>query len=173
MFKFIAGLLIGLLLIPIGVFCYFRSGRAPVASAASMIPFEQRLAKMALHARVDKEMPTTVPIAADEANLTAGAKTYHEHCAFCHGTPGQTPSAAAQGMFPKPPQLFVRKGVTDDPAGETYWKVANGIRLTGMPSYSKTLSDTQMWQVSLVLLHAHDLPPSAMNELKVQPAAGK
>jgi len=26
---------------------------------------------------------------------------------------------------------FKGKGVTDDPAGVTYWKVANGIRLTG------------------------------------------
>ena len=173
MFKFIVGLLIGLLLIPIAVFCYFRSGSAPVATAAPMMPFERGLARMALHARMDKEMPSTVPIAADEANLVAGAKIYREHCAFCHGTPGQPLTAAAQGMFPKPPQLFIRKGVTDDPAGETYWKVVNGIRLTGMPSYSKTLSDTQMWQVSLVLLHAHDLPASAMNELKAQPAAGK
>ncbi len=39
-------------------------------------------------------------------------------------------------------------GVSDDEAGETYWKVANGIRLTGMPSYSHVLTDTQMWQVS-------------------------
>jgi len=25
-------------------------------------------------------------------------------------------------------------GVSDDEPGETYWKVANGIRLTGMPA---------------------------------------
>ena len=76
-------------------------------------------------------------------------------------------------MFPIPPQLLVKKGVTDDPAGETYWKVTNGIRLTGMPGYTKTLSDTQRWQVSLLLLHAHDLPASAMMELKTPPVAGQ
>jgi hypothetical protein len=50
------------------------------------------------------------------------------------------------------------KGVTDDPVGETYWKVKNGIRLTGMPSFDGALSDTAMWQVSLLLLQANQLP---------------
>jgi hypothetical protein len=63
-------------------------------------------------------------------------------------------------MYPEAPQLWKRHGkknvvgVSDDEAGETYWKVANGIRLTGMPSYSKVLTDTQMWQVSLLLKNA-------------------
>jgi thiosulfate dehydrogenase len=55
-------------------------------------------------------------------------------------------------------------GVTDDPPGETYWKVANGIRLTGMPSYRSVLTDTQMWQVSLLLANADKpLPPAAVD----------
>lgn len=44
------------------------------------------------------------------------------------------------------------------PVGETYWKVANGIRLTGMPAYTNALSETEMWQVSLVLANADKLP---------------
>jgi mono/diheme cytochrome c family protein len=52
--------------------------------------------------------------------------------------------------------------VTDDEPGETYWKVANGIRLTGMPSYDKHLSTDQMWQVSLLLANADKLPGSVM-----------
>jgi mono/diheme cytochrome c family protein len=51
--------------------------------------------------------------------------------------------------------------VTDDPPGETYWKAANGIRLTGMPAYKGSLSDTQLWQVSLMLANADKLPPPA------------
>ena len=45
-------------------------------------------------------------------------------------------------------------GVSDDPVGETYWKVKNGIRLTGMPSFEKALTEDQMWQVSLLLSKA-------------------
>ena len=31
--------------------------------------------------------------------------------------------------------------------GVTYWKVKNGIRLTGMPSFQKALTEQQMWRV--------------------------
>jgi mono/diheme cytochrome c family protein len=73
-------------------------------------------------------------------------------------------------------------GVSDDPPGETYWKVANGIRLSGMPSYNQVLSDTEMWQVSVLLANADKpLPPAALELLKaplnfgaaLQPAADK
>jgi hypothetical protein len=62
-------------------------------------------------------------------------------------------------MFPKPPKLMEGKGVTDDSPGETYWKVAGGIRMSGMPGFDKTLSATQMWQVTLLLANADKLPP--------------
>jgi mono/diheme cytochrome c family protein len=51
-------------------------------------------------------------------------------------------------------------GVSDDPVGETYWKIKNGIRLSGMPAYGKALSETQMWQVSLLLSMANKPLPA-------------
>jgi mono/diheme cytochrome c family protein len=63
--------------------------------------------------------------------------------------------------------------VSDDPPGETYWKVANGIRLTGMPAYKGILTETEMWDVSLLLANADKpLPPEALEILKnAAPAA--
>ena len=61
--------------------------------------------------------------------------------------------------------------MSDDPVGETYWKVANGIRLTGMPSFDKVLNETQMWQVSLLLANADKLPDSVKQALVAAPAA--
>ncbi len=103
-----------------------------------------------------------------EANLTAGAKIYRAHCDVCHGEPGQKqPGPIARGMFPRPPQLMPpHKGVTDDPVGETHWKVKNGIRLTGMPGFEGALDDTALWQVSLLLLKADQLPESAKAALR-------
>jgi len=118
---------------------------------------------------VEKEMPHQAPIQPDEAAYTAGAKIYVEHCAVCHGLPGKEQSAIALGEFPKPPHLFRGKGVTDDEAGETYWKVSNGIRLTGMPAFDKHLSSTEMWQVSLLLANADKLPASVMTLLNNSP----
>jgi len=57
-------------------------------------------------------------------------------------------------------------GVSDDEPGVTYWKVANGIRLTGMPSFDHVLSDTEMWQVTLLLKNADQaLPDPVMSIL--------
>jgi len=158
---FVLGVLATVLLAAAGIYAYFERGMAPVATSAPPMPFEKKLARMALHARLAREMPDKAPIALDEGNLVAGARVYLQHCAVCHGLPGGQQTAIAEGEFPKPPHLFRGKGVTDDTAGETYWKVANGIRLTGMPGFDKSLSTDQMWQVSLLLATADKLPASA------------
>ena len=163
--RFLFGLILGAVLVPVVVFVYFSSGMAPVATAAPPMPFEKTFAKMALHARLEKEMPKTPPFPADEAAYVAGAQVYKDHCAVCHGLAGVPQTAIAKGMFPKPPKLMEGKGVTDDTAGETYWKVAGGIRMTGMPGFENTLSTTQMWQVSLLLANADKLPASAKDTL--------
>ena len=163
--KFLSGLILGLVLVPVLVYMYFSMGTAPVATSAPPMPFEKTLARMALHARLDKEVPKTVPIAADDAAYAAGAQVYKEHCAVCHGLPGQPQTAIASGMFPKPPKLMEGKGVTDDPPGETYWKVSGGIRMTGMPGFEKALSTTQMWQVSLLCANADKLSAALKNSL--------
>jgi mono/diheme cytochrome c family protein len=129
------------------------------------MPFEKMLASMALHARLKKEMPKAPPIPADEAAYVAGAQVYKDNCAVCHGLPGQPLTAIAQGMFPKPPKLMEGKGVTDDSPEESYWKVAGGIRMTGMPGFEKLLSPTQMWQVSLLVANADKLPKASKDAL--------
>jgi thiosulfate dehydrogenase len=165
MSKFLIGLVVGLIAVPACVFLYFATGSAPVATSAAPMPLEKLMAGMALHARMDKEMPKSVPIAADEAAFTAGAQIYKDHCAVCHGLPGQAQTAIAKGMYPKPPKLLEGTGVSDDPANETYWKVSGGIRLTGMPGFEKTLSTTQMWQVSVLLANSDKLPKAVMDSL--------
>jgi thiosulfate dehydrogenase len=165
--RFILGLVVGLLLFTVTVYSYFRFGYAPVAAAASPIPFELKLAHMALHARIDKEAPKNAPFQATEADLENGAHLYREHCAVCHGLMDQPQSAIGKGMFPKPPELLHGKGVTDDSPGETYWKVDNGIRLTGMPGYSKSLSNKEIWQISLLLAGADKLPDAVKTILRM------
>jgi mono/diheme cytochrome c family protein len=164
--QFIFGLIATLLLIVVIGYAYLALGLAPVATSAAPLPFEKRITRIALNARIDKEAPKSSPVPASEAAYAAGAKIYREHCAVCHGLPGQEQTAIAKGEFPKPPELFKRKGVTDDPVGETYWKVANGIRLTGMPGFSDSLSTEQMWQVSLFLLDRDKLPPTVLTTLR-------
>lgn len=107
------------------------------------------------------------PLPFSEQNMLEGAMTYADHCAVCHGVPGKPRTAISQGMFPDPPGLFEEKEmVTDDPEGTIYWKVTNGIRLSGMPAFEKTLSEQQRWQVTLLCKHADRLSPDVRNALQ-------
>jgi mono/diheme cytochrome c family protein len=162
-----------LVLAPLAVLGWLEFGKVPVAVADRPLPQERLLTSRALNARIDRELVKTPPFAADEANLVAGAEVYHDQCAVCHGLHGK-PSAIGAHMFPDAPPLWdvhhhgseAVMGVTDDPPGETYWKVANGIRLSGMPSYKAVLTETEMWQVSLLLANADKpLPPAALDIL--------
>jgi thiosulfate dehydrogenase len=167
--KFVFGLVIGLVLIPAAVYYYFASGSAPIATAAQAMPFEKMLGRKALHVRMEKEAPKAVPLEWNEENLTAGAHLYVKDCAVCHGVPGQDVTAIAKGMYPEPPKLTEGTGVTDDPPQESYWKIAGGIRMTGMPAFKDSLSDTELWQVSLFVANANKLPAAAKQVLSEVP----
>ncbi len=162
----LAGIVIGVLLVFGGVWYYFASGRAPVAVTDPPLPFEEKLAHRAMHAHIDRQPHTAPMVQADETNLLAGVDVYRQNCAICHGLPGAPKSAIAEGMAPDPPQMFRGEGVTDDPAWETYWKAANGIRMTGMPGFKNRLTDVQMWQVAQLLATADKLPPKVTAALE-------
>ena len=161
----LVGIVLGILLIGGCIYFYFSSGSAPVATAAAPIPFEKRLARMGLHAYLDKLPHPQPQVPADEANLIIGAKVYKEQCATCHGLPGEPKSAIAQGMYPAPPQLFHGVGVTDDEPWESYWKVENGIRMSGMPGFKGQLTETQIWQVAVLVKNADKISDAVKKEL--------
>jgi mono/diheme cytochrome c family protein len=176
MWKILLGIVLGIVLVPIVVLGWLRFGSVPVAVGDAPLPKEQLLTGIALNARIHRELPKTPVIQPDEQGLVAGAEIYRDRCAFCHGFHGK-PSQAGAHLYPVAPPLWESHhggatiGVSDDPPGETYWKVANGIRLTGMPSYKGLLTDSQIWEVSLLLANADKpLPPGAVTILRGQPA---
>jgi mono/diheme cytochrome c family protein len=170
--RFLFGIIIGVLLVPAALWTWVHYGSPPVAVTDAPVPKERMLTQAALHARIDRDMHKAVGAEANEATFVAGARIYRQQCAFCHGVSG-SPSAVGQHMYPGAPPLWDKHrdgdvvGVSDDPAGETYWKVANGIRLTGMPGFRQVLSEKEMWQVSVLLANADKpLPPTALALLK-------
>jgi len=165
--KFLGGLIIGLILLPVLAAVYFLGGFAPAAVTDHPFPLESLIAGGALEARVRREAPKRDLSSFTPTDIQAGAQDYRRHCAGCHGLPGQTPSFPEPKMYPSPPQLFTPDGyVTDDPVGVTYWKIKNGIRMTGMPSFESVMKDDQMWQIAALLASADKLPPDVLDLLK-------
>jgi thiosulfate dehydrogenase len=165
--RILLGIILCLILLPVVVLAWLRFGHPPVAVADAPFPYERQIVQIPLHARMNREMPGNPPIQPDDGTLTAGAQVYSDQCAVCHGFNGR-PSTLGPSMYPKAPQFWVPRkgssvlGVSNDPPGQTYWTVFNGIRLTGMPEFSSTLTDTEIWQVALLLANANKpLPPAA------------
>jgi thiosulfate dehydrogenase len=167
--KLILGFVLGIVVVVLGVAAYLRFGAPPVATADQPFPFEKAIVSIPLNARIQRQIKQP-PFGVSEDVYEGGAKVYREQCAACHGIPGHD-VAYAKHMYPAAPQLWKKHargnvvGVSDDEPGETYWKVANGIRLTGMPSYNHVLSDSQMWQVTLLLKNADQQLPDPVTKI--------
>ena len=160
---FAAGFVAAFVVVFVCGWTYLQWGQQPVATADAAFPLEKRIVKVPLRARIAREMEKQ-PFAGSEEVYVSGAMVYKENCAQCHGVPGQDVDYA-KWMYPQAPQLFKKHakgnvvGVSDDEPGETFWKVKNGIRLSGMPSFEHVLSNEDMWDVTL-LLKAADQPMS-------------
>ena len=155
---FVSGILFTLIALASGGWAYLKYGKPPVAVTDRALPMESQVVHVPLGARIEKETEQP-PFGTSEDVYEAGARIYMTSCASCHGTPGHD-SPYAASMYPAAPQLWKKHaesavvGVSDDEPGETYWKVKNGIRLSGMPAYQPLYSTVQMWQVSLLLKNA-------------------
>ena len=166
MIKFILGILAGIGLVVIAGYLFVARGGLFMGTDAKPLPLEGRIAGAAITASVGKSAGDQSPLPADETNLEAGAQAYMKACAGCHGRMDQA-SGGGKGFYPKPPNLLPpAKGVTDDPVGVTHWVVKNGIRFSAMPSFNQKLSDSEIWQVSLLLQNADKLPASVQDSLR-------
>ncbi len=171
--KFFLGFVFAFVFVFACVFLYFKFGNPPVAVADTPFPFEKQIVHVPLNARIDREMQQP-PFGTSEDVYETGAMAYKLQCASCHGVPGKDVDFAKH-MYPDAPQLWKKHGhgdvvgVSDDEPGETYWKIKNGIRLTGMPSFKGVLTEDQMWDVALLLKHANEqLPDPVTGMLKGQ-----
>jgi len=160
------GFVLAFVLVAISGSLFIKLGGMPMATAAGALPGEEMVAKMALRASFKSSLDLKNPLPLNDDNLKGGADVYNGNCALCHGALDQKPPDLSTAMFPHSPQLLVSgHTVADDPEGETYWKVTNGIRMTAMPAFGRILDDKRRWQVTMLLSHADNLTPAARKQL--------
>ncbi len=168
--SFVYGVLFAVVLCAGAGLSLIALSRMPVAVADPALPMEERIVDVPLDARIERER-LVPPFAPNQSVFEVGALIYREQCASCHGTPAKD-VVFAKWMYPRAQQLWKKHeqsavvGVSEDEAGDTFWKVKNGIRLTGMPAYGAILTEEQMWDVSLLLKAAgQPLPDSVKTDL--------
>jgi|SRR5581483_9135193 len=162
----LVGFALGIIAVCLAVYAYFAFGFVPVAASAAPLPFEQSLVEKALNAQMKAIPAQQPPFQPSERIYMDAATEYREHCALCHGLPGESEPQLAKNMFPNPPQLFSGKGVTDDPPYRIRWVIQHGIRLSGMAAFDGILSDNEIWEISELLANADDLPPQVESRLR-------
>jgi mono/diheme cytochrome c family protein len=123
-------------------------GPARSASGRAAAPAEQG-ASGGQAAHTASPLATSPPFGASEDVFEAGAHIYRAQCASCHGVPGHDTAEQGRGAT----QYFASGA---DPArtahpSQSYRAIALGVPMTAMPAYRGKLSDTQMWQLALLL----------------------
>jgi mono/diheme cytochrome c family protein len=86
-----------------------------------------------------------VPPLGAPKQVERGLALYRAHCVQCHGAPGVAPEPFALGMTPLPAPL-VQTG-REWSAGEIFWVVKYGIKMTGMPAWQFRMSEEDIWSV--------------------------
>ena len=77
--------------------------------------------------------------------IAAGAATYAQRCAICHGASGRGDGPAAFTLNPRPVDLTVH--VPQHAPGEVHYWIGEGVPGTAMPGWKVELSETQRWEI--------------------------
>ncbi len=84
------------------------------------------------------------PLKGNQASIASGKLIYVRYCVTCHGDKGKGDGIAAPGL-PRPPADHTSSFVQKQTDGAIYWIISAGNN--PMPTYKKTLTPTQRWQV--------------------------
>lgn len=166
--KFIAGLIIGAILLLLAGFVYLHYGFINLAADQPGNPVEKFVMRGAMDKYSERHAPQQKnPLTADDATLVAGVKLYKNDCAICHGGPNNPVSDVGQALFPRAPQFA--KDTPDMPENQNFWIIKHGVQRTGMPAWDKVLTDSEIWQLVTFLSKYDDLEklsPAVQEEWK-------
>jgi len=174
--SFLLGVLVTLCVLILGGLGLAVLGFFPANANATPPKLETHIAMGAVDASTDRHAAhTTSPVLVNDQNMIDGMKIYTMNCSGCHGTLDKKPSTLANSFYPPPPQLI--QDPPDDPDWHNYYVIRNGIRYTGMPAWDKTLSNDDIWKVTIFLSHIEKLPAGAQeywkNAVGVAPPTGE
>ena len=94
------------------------------------------------------------PVPDTEEAVKQGRLVFVQSCAVCHATDGRGRTDLGRNMYP-PAMDMTSPHVQHWSDAELLWVIQNGVRLTGMPSWQSSLSETDSWKLARFI---HRLP---------------
>ncbi|SRR6056297_511785 len=134
----LSGLIAGVLIVFVGVYnvSALRQHTAPMYALID-ISLRSSISRHARHVE-----------APDLSSLewrSEGVRLYAEHCLKCHGAPGTSPASFSFSMTPVPAAIV--EAARERSAGELFWVIEQGIKMSGMPAWKYRLSDREIWTI--------------------------
>jgi mono/diheme cytochrome c family protein len=164
--RLILGIVLGILLVVAGAAIMVFTGSYNVAASTPPGKLEQAVARIALDRSIAKRAPEgKSPVTASPEVLRQGLAHYRENCVGCHGAPGVDAAEYGEGLNPPAPDLSLPR-IQKRPDGELYWIVSNGIRMTGMPAFSPTHKEEEIWQIVAFVRHLPEMSPDEEKALR-------
>ena len=162
---FVLGVLVTLIAIFGGSYLYLKLGMFDVSAIPDPGKMERHMAFMSLDASVERRAPKGPnPVALTDDVLIDAAKEYEEHCSMCHGSQNSKAMNFGHKLSPRAPNLV--RHPMDDPDGQIYWTIQNGIRMSGMPAWSGHFSDNTTWGIVHLLKNVDKVSPAVLSAWK-------
>jgi|SRR5580698_2384113 mono/diheme cytochrome c family protein len=163
--KFVLGVVVTLVILILGVLGFATLGFFPTRANVEPPRLERRIAMGAIDASSERHAPrVNNPLTLTDQNLEDGMKLYTMNCAVCHGGLDRKPNTLSESFYPPAPGLIADP--PDDPEWRTFYTIRTGIRYSGMPAWDKTLSEQEMWKITMLLSHLDKLPPTVQEYWK-------
>ena len=147
--RFLFGVLVGILGVFVAGYFIAMSGNISVAATnrGGLNDKIDSFLNAVSDRSIEKHAPKkTNPFAKDPAAAAAGLLHYKENCLYCHGAKDIDALEFAKGFNPGAPMLDM-KDVQELKDGELFWIISNGIRATGMPAFSPTHKEDEIWKI--------------------------
>jgi hypothetical protein len=113
-----------------------------------------------------------IPVPPDLAHperARRGAGNYDAMCVGCHLAPGLKDSEIRKGLYPQPPNLAMAAesgGTTTASAARQFWVIKHGLKMTGMPAWSKGgVDDATIWDIVALLQKLPQMSPDEYRAL--------
>ena len=124
----------GLSLCPLVVYMYFAFGKPPLLAPTRPFPLKRRSLRFRSRRKSTESCQVLLRSSLTMRRSLGVRKSCSTNVHLVTGLPAYPPQPGNNAS--RAPPLWANHrngvvGVSDDPVGETYWKVKNGIRLSG------------------------------------------
>jgi len=158
--RYVLTLVIVLVVLAAGALLFAWSGFYSIAATEHHWPITKSFIALLRDRSVEVRSGEIKPPDLNAPTLAEAAfPHYHGMCRLCHGAPGYPPEEFAKGLYPEPPAMASGRIQKSLSGAEMYWIVKHGLKMTGMPAFSPTHNEEELWGLVALAKQMPEMSP--------------